>query len=331
MTKDTPRKKGLAGIVLGKTGNALKKISRFGSRVLPLAGLLMASAPTYPATSLPDHYGVFGVSKDKVVELKRERKLEGELYSTFSGTTHVVGSADKPAFIIHGPGFESPELHRIMLLNVDIDSLSFIPRASYKVETFDMNGNLSRNGIMSNKVPLKLYPVKGESNMVRAESSEPLKNGLGLYLLSVGGCTDNLINFRCCFPVLFAKSKKELQDFSNLIDTFRNRNQIMSALSLYYGDNEGNFPSKLEDLVPNYLSTIPPARLTIYGHPVSSAVKTYPGGAGADCIDHADHPGGSLPACVSHTGGWNYAPSRGRINMACDHSDFLYGVTPFTW
>ena len=51
-----------------------------------------------------------------------------------------------------------------------------------------------------------------------------------------------------------------------------NLGAIRSALSIFYGDNEGQYPESLDELVPNYLKNIP--FLELPGHQKTDAVRT---------------------------------------------------------
>ena len=85
-----------------------------------------------------------------------------------------------------------------------------------------------------------------------------------------------------------------------------NLGAIRSALSIYYGDMEGNYPSDLAALTVNgkYLQTIPLAKTPNY-HPDSASV--------------AD-------STITDVGGWSYNnqptnPNFGTVLVNCTHTD----------
>jgi general secretion pathway protein G len=85
-----------------------------------------------------------------------------------------------------------------------------------------------------------------------------------------------------------------------------NLGAIRSALSIYYGDMEGNYPSDLSALTVNgkYLQAIPVAKTPNY-HPDSAAVAY---------------------STITDVGGWSYNnqatnPNFGTVLVNCTHTD----------
>lgn len=87
---------------------------------------------------------------------------------------------------------------------------------------------------------------------------------------------------------------------------------LRSALEVYRKDHNGAAPAKLEDLVPKYLTEIPPADTE--KHEASAAVTAY----GADVCAGASK--------LKDTGGWGFvadpkAACAGRVFVDCAHDD----------
>ena len=102
---------------------------------------------------------------------------------------------------------------------------------------------------------------------------------------------------------------------SNEANTKGSLGALRSALSIYYGDMEGWYPTdNLASLTTQgkYLTTIPVAKL-----PASANLNT----------GHADSPGVTQTSTVStDVGGWQYDSTNGdtnwgRVLVACSHSD----------
>lgn len=85
---------------------------------------------------------------------------------------------------------------------------------------------------------------------------------------------------------------------------------LRSALSIYYGDMDGQYPGSLEALIPKHLETMPKAELP--EHKETDVWTAY----GAE----------ACAAGFKDTGGWGYvadaaAPCRGRVFVDCTHTD----------
>ena len=94
-----------------------------------------------------------------------------------------------------------------------------------------------------------------------------------------------------------------------------NLGSIRSALSIYYGDMEGQYPSTLAALTiaGKYMSSVPPAKAPNY-HPDSSAVDVLPGGCAVVNWD------------INEAGGWVYCDASGDsayggVVINCAHTD----------
>jgi hypothetical protein len=89
---------------------------------------------------------------------------------------------------------------------------------------------------------------------------------------------------------------------------------IRSALAIYYGDTEGNYPANLDALVPKYIESIPLIELP--GHQKTSKVTIIKSAKGNTPV-----------AYVKETGGWLYFadPSAsdlyGSVYLDCSHKD----------
>lgn len=91
---------------------------------------------------------------------------------------------------------------------------------------------------------------------------------------------------------------------------------LRSALSIYYGDLEGRYPSSFADLTAGgkYLTAVP--RIRVHNHAETDAVTVYTGVKDLD----------SLKAKLKDTGGWAYvadprSPLLGNVVVDCKHVD----------
>ena len=96
-----------------------------------------------------------------------------------------------------------------------------------------------------------------------------------------------------------------------------NLGAVRSALSIYYGDLEGRYPSELSELTVNgkYLSAIP--SIEVGGHKRTSAYRVIRSGAAN--LD------GLIPQ-IKDTGGWAFvsspgSPQNGTVVIDCTHTD----------
>ncbi|MFI5347932.1 MAG: type II secretion system protein [Elusimicrobiota bacterium] len=94
-----------------------------------------------------------------------------------------------------------------------------------------------------------------------------------------------------------------------------NLGALRSALSIYYGDMEGQYPASLTGLTVSgkYLSSVPVAKTPNY-HADSSAVDVLPGGCVVVNWD------------INEAGGWVYCdapadPGYGGVVVDCAHTD----------
>ncbi len=96
---------------------------------------------------------------------------------------------------------------------------------------------------------------------------------------------------------------------------------IRSAISVYYGDTEGSYPSALDELVPKYIKMLPEPNLI--GHPSVRGVEYY----GSEvCVRISDQRGAINEAMIKDTGKWGYvndtkSPCWGMIFVDCTHTD----------
>lgn len=103
---------------------------------------------------------------------------------------------------------------------------------------------------------------------------------------------------------------KDLQTYGKEGATKDGLGTLRSALSIYYGDHDGQYPASLEALLPKYLELMPKAESP--EHKETDVWTAY----GAEAC-----AGGS-----GDTGGWGYvtdmaAPCRGRVFVDCTHTD----------
>lgn len=63
----------------------------------------------------------------------------------------------------------------------------------------------------------------------------------------------NLFKF---FDEVLPKSQEQLEG-----ETKHHLSSLRNAISIYYGDNEGEWPTKIEDLIPDYIKEIPKVKL----------------------------------------------------------------------
>lgn len=89
--------------------------------------------------------------------------------------------------------------------------------------------------------------------------------------------------------------------------------EIRSALSMYYSDNQGVYPTALEALVPKYLNEIPELS-GVGNHPPSRSVRV------------------TTAPVLTDSGGWNYVFSpgtaaHGHVLIDCTHRE---GTAPWS-
>ena len=92
-----------------------------------------------------------------------------------------------------------------------------------------------------------------------------------------------------------------------------NLGAIRSALSIYYGDMDGQYPAQLAGLIGSdkYLIAIPVAKTPDYH---------------AETATEHDYNGGCQPSMSNDFSGWAYCafsadPNFGGMNVACSHTD----------
>lgn len=96
---------------------------------------------------------------------------------------------------------------------------------------------------------------------------------------------------------------------------------LRSALSIYYGDMEGQYPAALDALIPNHLQTMP--KLKLAGHEETAAWTPY----GAEVCTGSSAYGTEIDAAkLQDTGGWGYvadpnAKCHGMVFVDCAHQD----------
>lgn len=154
-----------------------------------IVGLSCSSEPT------PDHYGIFIVSKGRLIELQRIswEKL-GKSYSpelgdllTFSEKNIVDIDNPNVYFIIYGMGEEPIILPAV-----------FNRRECYvRYPTpAKLTGGVKRYPAIEE---FEIMPIEGKKEMYRVKQKVRLTSGI--YLFSTVGCRDNLRDFRCFFPL----------------------------------------------------------------------------------------------------------------------------------
>lgn len=113
----------------------------------------------------------------------------------------------------------------------------------------------------------------------------------------------------------FAKSEDLLRLWQEG-KTKGNLGMIRAALSVYYGDHQGIYPQKVEELLPQYMGSVPPILLPGTGHSASVQVLVL-----TQVKDEAD-----LRSQLKDSGQWvyvadPYSPERGMFLIDCIHSD----------
>ncbi len=117
---------------------------------------------------------------------------------------------------------------------------------------------------------------------------------------------------------------EKIQNLNRLSDeakTKGNLASLRSAVSVYYGDTEGSYPSSPDELVPKYIIAIPELNLT--DHPGVWGVEHY----GSEvCVRISDHRGKIDGTRLKDTGKWGYvsdekSPCRGTVFVDCTHTD----------
>ena len=107
---------------------------------------------------------------------------------------------------------------------------------------------------------------------------------------------------------------------------------VRSAIQVYYGDNEGWFPTdNLSCLTTNakYINEIPVAKLPATGHADSGEVQLFSKITTAGLLDHGPLSG------TADQGGWAYLSDNGRSDfwgklvVNCTHAD-IKGTTIWT-
>jgi prepilin-type N-terminal cleavage/methylation domain-containing protein len=100
-----------------------------------------------------------------------------------------------------------------------------------------------------------------------------------------------------------------------------NLGAVRSALSIYYGDMEGNYPSDIWAMTigGKYLGTVPVAKAPNY-HTDESRESLYTGGCAATITNDWLNFAGTQPA------GWSYCPTTtdanfGNLAVNCSHTD----------
>jgi len=98
---------------------------------------------------------------------------------------------------------------------------------------------------------------------------------------------------------------------------------VKSAISIYYGDNQGIFPTSLTDLMfQKYLSAVPAVKVT---HPANLGGVTLSGSATTVLVDQAAAPA----VMVGTTDGWKYNTVDGNVyvnNTQTDSSGTNYSM-----
>lgn len=131
--------------------------------------------------------------------------------------------------------------------------------------------------------------------------------------------------------MVFASAGK----FSSLIAksgegaTKGNLGVLRSALAIYYGDNEGQYPATLDALIgPKYVPAMPKTKTG--KHPESDAWTPY----GAELCTGSTEYGKTIdPSKIKDTGGWGYvadpkAKCYGEVFVDCSHEDTKGRVWP---
>lgn len=117
------------------------------------------------------------------------------------------------------------------------------------------------------------------------------------------------------------RSMRNLQRASGEGETKGGLGSLRAAASIYYGDKEGVYPQRLDELVPQYVPGIPQTKL--HDHARSDAVEAY----GAEVCTGSPEYGQEIDASrLKDTGGWGYvsdpkAACYGTVFVDCTHPD----------
>lgn len=114
---------------------------------------------------------------------------------------------------------------------------------------------------------------------------------------------------------------RDLQNYGKEGATKGGLGTLRSALSIYYGDQEGLYPVSLEALIPKHLEAMPKAEVP--EHKETDVWTAY----GAEVCGPKSEYGRALDAStLKDTGGWGYvadpkADCRGQVFVDCTHTD----------
>lgn len=114
---------------------------------------------------------------------------------------------------------------------------------------------------------------------------------------------------------------RQLTTLSGEGATKGNLGSLRAGSSIYYGDKEGVYPQTLEELVPQYVPSIPKTKLA--DHAPSAAWTAY----GAEVCTGKEEYGTQIDVSkIRDTGGWGYvtdpqAACYGMVFVDCSHAD----------
>lgn len=263
--------------------------------------ILVMSASSAGTSPLPKTYGVFVEFGNRLIELER------------------IPASDDPSRGWDGTFAIIPKGN---ILHVNPNRLSFIIHMQDRIEPSLLpaerdNGNYRLD--FYRQFSLSCEPIKGQQHMYRLRPKDYMRYGAGALVLD--NCNEPTIRyaggtkyFKACYYIFevrgaITKIKAPSGDpFPDLSETKRNLLTIQSAISIYYGEREGEYPADLDVLLGTHLKRIPPTKLSMFGHSSSTAVEVRRGSVNFDD-----------PKSFRDTGGWLYFPETGKIVPDCTH------------
>jgi len=161
-----------------------------------IAGLSCSSDPK------PDHYGVFVVSKGRLVELQRIpwEKL-GKAYGKYQNTDLVT---DLLIFIFNERNIADIDNSNVYFITYGMSEEPIILPASKRGEKYEVTYPTPAGLTFGIKryiaiEEFEIMPIEGKQEMFRIKPKTQLTPGV--YLFSTVGCKDNPRDFRCFFPL----------------------------------------------------------------------------------------------------------------------------------
>jgi hypothetical protein len=176
-----------------KVGFTLKNEGTSQMEYLRIKAILIALVLTVglscSSDPLPDHYGVFLVSKGRIVELGAIPNKE--FYDRWNGRLYDKVFNESKEYI---PTIADTSEYYFIQYAGELDPIIF-PTAKISENECEFNYDVHQNDGL---IGLFVTPVEGKTGMYRLKPRVQLKPGV--YLLSVTGCRDNDYDLRCYFP-----------------------------------------------------------------------------------------------------------------------------------